>query len=457
MNSDRETFYRERDRRTVDFGVAPQPLEQAVRIAVGDQDASTAAGQAAILALVNMAARVHRHIELEIPSAPLLAPALVEAADLPTACHDLVRAIDPFIQLEIAERLPAKDVPSVGIGPDTVSPCHLYVGARGWRATLTDSPEDLGETRGSIMGSGLAAVLGAAGLLQLAFGHHPQARRVSLWKFGDGKAAEVGPEDNPGPLDVGDVLVVGAGAVASGFFYWCRELGLSGKWEVTDGDRVVLHNTNRAMTFLARDAGWPDGKPQGLGVMKVQAVAPGLDVHGFSGWYANWLSANGDRRPDLVLPLANDFDVRTAIGQRGENLLLHASTSPSWSAQLHRHIAGRDDCIDCRLPSELNVHFDCSEGPLPPTPDVDSASDAALPFLSAGAGLLLTAGLLQLQMGDLIALPHNHWRLLLNLGPRRTLQAGIHACRDECRRVLSPAVRRVVNAGRRWADIANST
>ena len=207
------------------------------------------------------------------------------------------------------------------------------------------------------MGGGLAAVLGAASLMQGAFGRRPGARRVSLWRFGEGNEAELGPRDDLGPLDVGDVLVVGAGAVASGFFYWCREVGLVGNWEVTDGDRIVLHNTNRAMTFTAADAGWSGGTEQGPGRMKVEAVAPGLNVHKFSGWYENWRLARGDRRPDLVLPLANDFDVRTAIGQRGENLLVHATTSPSWTAQLHRHIAGHDDCIDCRLPRGIEVRF----------------------------------------------------------------------------------------------------
>lgn len=454
MNSDRDGFYHERDRRTTEYGVGPNRLELPVRIAVSDQAASSLPGQACALALVNMAARVHRHLQLDIPSEPLVAKSLIVASDLKSACIETARAIDPFIGIDVAAGgRAADDVPSIGIGPGTR--CHLYVGADGWSASLHPEPQLFSEDTSTVLGGGLAAVLGAASLMQELYGRRPAPRRISLWRFGDGKDAHPGPRGLPAPVDVGDVVVVGAGAVASAFFYWSREIGLAGDWEVVDGDRVALHNTNRALTFMAADAGWPGGVEQGPGLMKVEVVSDGLAVRHFAGWYENWRLARGDRRPDLVLPLANDFDARHAIGQRGENILVHATTSPSWTAQLHRHIAGRDDCIECRLPSGTEVRFNCSEGPLPPTADAvgGESTDAALPFLSAGAGLLLLAGLLQLQAGELTELPHNHWRLILELGPRHTLKGGIHNCREGCAQVLSADVRRLLNVGTRWEHI----
>jgi hypothetical protein len=454
--SDRDRFYQERDQRTADYGVGADRLESPVGLAVGEAAASSLPGQVVTLALVNMAARVHRRLHIEVPAVPLVAPTLVEATDLREACLETACAIDPFVGIEVNDKgWMDDDVPSVGIGGPQ-RPCRLYVGADGWSASLDPNPQAIDADAGTVMGAGLAAMLGAAALMQGAFGRRPAARRLSLWRFQDGNEAEPGPRGSVGPLDLGDVLVVGAGAVASAFFYWCCQVELVGHWEVVDGDRVVLHNTNRALTFLAADAGWPNGIQQGPGVMKVQVAARGLPVRPFAGWYENWRLARGDRRPDLVLPLANDFDARHAVGQLGENILVHATTSPTWTAQLHRHIAGRDDCIDCRVPSGSQVRFGCAQAPLPPTADASGgrAADAALPFLSGGAGLLLLASLLQLQEGALAGLPHNHWRLILELGPRRTLQGGIHSCREGCSQVLSPTVRRVLNAGTRWADIA---
>ena len=72
----------------------------------------------------------------------------------------------------------------------------------------------------------------------------------------EGDEADAAPEVT-GPLDVGDVLVAGAGAVGSCLLYWLREIGVVGSWDVVDGDIIKLHNTNRSLGFMAADAGWP--------------------------------------------------------------------------------------------------------------------------------------------------------------------------------------------------------
>lgn len=55
----------------------------------------------------------------------------------------------------------------------------------------------------------------------------------------------------------------------------------------------------------------------------------------------------------------------------------------------------------------------CSTGPVPSTQPV--ASDAALPFLSAAAGLLLLSSLYKVQLGELSADTNNHWTIDLDL------------------------------------------
>jgi hypothetical protein len=437
-------FYRERDRRTLQYGADPAVLERPVAVQIGEDAAATQAGQVTILALVNMLARVHRRLVLSMPDGPLLARSLVTASDLVTACVSTAKAIDPFIDLEVSARRRSW-MPSVGIGLAVATGLDYYLGADRLAATLATDPVKTANSQSTVLGAGLAACLGAAAVFRLGHGHRATPRRLSLWDFTEGEHAPSGPEEVE-RVDVGDVLVVGAGAVCSALCYWLAQVGVTGQWLVVDGDAAELHNTNRTLGLLAADAGWPNTTPAN----KAVAAARLLGVQSFPGWYHQWLEAHGDARPDLVLPLANNYGVRHAIGQRGENLLLHATSSNNWTAELHRHLAGRDDCIDCRIPEELQARFTCSTGPT--QPGTNSSFDAALPFLSGAAGLLLAVGLVRLQHGILQREPHNQWRLHFELG-HRTWQRSRHYCREGCAQVLDESIRRALNARGRWAKL----
>jgi molybdopterin/thiamine biosynthesis adenylyltransferase len=445
VTDDRSRFYAERDRRTLQYGANPAVLDGPFAVHVGEDAAATRAGQVTVLALVNMLARVHRRLVLIVPDGPLLARSLVSASDLPTACVFTAKALDPFIDIELGA-CRRSSIPGVGVGAAVAMGLDYYLGADRFTATLATDPVKVADSQATVLGGGLAACLGAAALFRVGHGHRATPRRLSLWDFTEGDHATSGPEQVD-HVDVGDVLVVGAGAVGSALCYWLGELGVTGDWSVVDGDPAELHNINRTIGLVAADTGWPDSTPAN----KAVAATRLLDLKPFPGWYHEWLQAHGDARPDLVLPLANDYGVRHAIGQRGENLLLHATTSNNWTAELHRHIAGRDDCIDCRIPEKPQARFACSTGPAQPGPK--ASSDAALPFLSGTAGLLLAAGLIRLQHGTLQRGPHNHWRLHLELG-HRTFQRSQHHCREGCAQVLDESIRRVINAGARWAELS---
>jgi hypothetical protein len=446
MTNQRDRFYKERDRRTLEYGADPAVLEGPMAVHLGEDAAATRAGQVAVLGLVNMLARVHRRLVLVVPASPLRARCLVPASDLAMACVAMATAIDPFIDLELGPRS-RSCMPGVGIGRTVPGGLDYYLGADRFTATLATDPLEITDAPATVLGGELAACLAAAALFRLGHGHRAPPRRVSLWDFTEGDQAALGPA-RIGPVDVGDVLVVGGGAVASALCYWLAELGVIGRWCMVDGDWAELHNTNRTIGLLAADAGWPDTTP----VNKATAAARLLGADSFPGWYHEWLVANGHARPDLVLPLANNYGVRHAIGQRGANLLVHATTSHNWTAELHRHIAGRDDCIDCRLPEEVEARFICSTGPA--QPDTKTSSDAALPFLSGAAGLLLAAGLIQLQHGILQVGPYNHWRLHLELGPSTWQRhPSRRRCGEGCAQVLDESIRQVINAGTRWADL----
>lgn len=457
-----EEFYAARDARTLAYGIDPGVLGRTVGVVVGPDAAGNPAAQATVLALVNLLARVHRSLVLWMPDIELLVPAVIEATCLAEACAATARAIDPYIQVTSAG--PAATgpgepgIPCIAIGMNVPTGCTVYLGAERFLAVVDDRPVPISADPLSLLGGGLAACLAAGELMRALYGHPARSRRASLWNLDEGNAAEVGPTLGMRPVDVGDVAVIGAGAVGSAFAYWTRQLGHAGDWVVVDHDRAELHNTNRCLGMTAADAGWGGGHPGGASVAKAELAASLVRAEAYDGWYHEWVSLPG-RRPDLVLALANEFDVRRAIGQRGEPVLIHATTSPNWTAELHRHLAGRDGCIDCRLPQPATESMRCATGPLPESADVsqtggraDRRPDAALPFLSAAAGLLLLTALIQLEHGVFPAHRPNHWRLLFGPGAR-VWSRSTHLCVEGCQLELAPEIRQTLNQGKRWAHL----
>lgn len=385
-----------------------------------------------VLALVDLLARVHRHLDLRIADA-----LLPDGTLLADAATDVARSINPYIVIGPANG----ESPSIGIGSD-VSQCTWHLGALGWVATLDRDPADVTGEALTIWGAMLAACLGSAAMYWHVHDRDLTPTRLSLWDLADGD----GP-DLTGPLDVGDVAVIGAGAVGAALAYWLRVIGVMGRWVYVDRDVVELHNTNRSMGYTAADAGWPDS----VGHPKAQAAASVLGVDHFEGWYHEWM-ATGPARPDLMISLANGTGVRHVIGQRSEPILLHASTSRDCTAELHRHRPGVDQCITCRFPDPGEPVFECSTAPEPVTTDTEESRDAALPFLSATAGLMLAAALIQLPDGPLLTGHTNHWRVHLE-PTARVVQAAHWNCSDTCVSVHPPEVRAAINDGRRWAGL----
>lgn len=187
-----------------------------------------------------------------------------------------------------------------------------------------------------------------------------------------------------------------------------RELGKLGRWILVDGDRLLLHNTNRSLGTLPGQTEWA-GEPSDKAVVAARLVSAEPRV----AWYDEWLGTEGGWKPDLALPLANDRDVRQAIGLRGEPMLIHATTGPDWTAELHRHIEDVDECIACRFPEPTpSPAFTCSTGEVA---DAESGrqNDAALPFLSAASGLMLARALAMHASGELTRLDANFVQLWL--------------------------------------------
>jgi hypothetical protein len=436
--TDRDRFYEERDRRTREFGVT-DIFDKPVGVVVGVDAAQSHNGQLAVLALVNMLARMHRHLCLRVPPVPLLGASLVPATRLDEAAFQLAQTIDPFIRFDSA-------VPphAIALGADVTGVAPWYVGAEGQVAVIDQRPLRFPAADRVNLGSALAVCLAAANLLRQVQGRCPRPVRLSAWDSCEGQIAGQGPE-RIGPLDVGSVLQIGAGGVGNCLDYWLWVFGVIGDWRVVDRDLAALHNTNRCLGLLPRHAGWPVGPPMN----KAESSAALFGGRAEPVWYHEFDQEGF--RPDIVLPLANEYSVRHFVACRGEAIVLHATTSRLGEAQFHRHIAGQDDCIVCRMPNRA-THPAFSCGTAPAVSVGGPSADAALPFLSAAAGLALLSGLFRLQHGELGKGRHNLWAICFG-DERRHGRRAVHRCQEECTATLPRGARLKIHRGRRWSHL----
>ena len=376
------------------------------------------AAHALLCGLVNQLARTHRRL------------VLVGDLERPLLCHDpfgkqsLAEAsagnaleINPVISVDVVERAPQSEaVAHISIGGDA----GMALGCEGWRA-LTGQGAQVGEDIADLWGAMLASTLGAWFAFSRLLGEEPSfGESYSLWHYGEPEGQD-GPHLNGLP-ELGQVLQVGAGGVGASLDYWLAMLGLTGALTIVDADRVEVPNLNRQLIFTASDAGYPDGAMKNKAERAAARLGPRAVAE--PRWYGE-TDAVVRGEYDVVLALANEHGAREALQDRRSPVLLHATTSPNHQAQFHRHLPGRDDCIRCRLPG-ATAQTACATAPA-----TDEASDAALPYLSGLAGLMLAAALARHGLGELAASDAN--LAVVDLGGTRVAhQAMSLRCEDNC-------------------------
>lgn len=234
MNAEQAAqFYAARDGRTLQYGAQQHALDTHVLL-TAIEVSTTRPGQVALLAVVNMVARTHRTISVDLTPAPLVAAALISSETIEHAVSRSVFAINPAavlfvngVRLDTNDLTPLQPEPVIGLGlgPVVSRPCHLWVGWSGGRAHLSTQPTVCGSSDTDVIGAATAACIGVAALFHLSHGRQMAPTVLNLV---DRAAAPVRPgesvePDQPfggvttntvtGVIDVGDVHLIGAGAV----------------------------------------------------------------------------------------------------------------------------------------------------------------------------------------------------------------------------------------------------
>jgi molybdopterin/thiamine biosynthesis adenylyltransferase len=418
-----------------------------VAIVLGQSACASAVGQSVALNLINILLRFINNVTIAMPAdrSDLLVKFPFVHGDFAECLRAVAERCDPRATMRLVStanfsRDRSFRCYSIGIGPDTGAPCDLYLSA-----SVTPPIENLlGQV---LVGAGVAALLGAANVARTISGLEPLVIRLSGWNLASDNAAEAGPGEWV-PLDVGTVRMIGAGAVGGAVAYWLHQWGVGGKWQVIDQDVIRLKNVSKTLAFSTSEA----EEVQGYSTMKVQVIERLLpNVTPIDSWYDTW-DRQSIARPDIVLPLANERGVRARVASDSETVVLHATTSTQWQSIVHRHIAGRDDCIACRFPDRVPVKMNCSSGSLGTLESSITNRDASLPFVAGASGLMLATMLKRLQLGELASLSWNyctwHWRT-----EARFRAAGRYSCASGCGTYLPRDVRRLVNSNGRWAHL----
>jgi hypothetical protein len=441
-----DEFYAERDQRTHQYVEGWRESNHVLAIVGDEATMASRAGQVLLLALLDQAVRTHRRIQIEMPhrSIPLVVPSRFAEDSLEATALKLLASIDPCGDFAIVECAP-EDALTLGLGV-TREGLTWYLGADGWIGELSRTPVVVAPDAN--WGAAVASVLGASAVFRVFAGIPVGPVRLSAWNWLDGGTAADGPTVLPDP-NVGDVLCLGAGAVGASLSYWRMVLGHGGRWAFVDGDIVKVHNTNRSIGYIPADAGWPSGSPASKADLAASFVG-GAASHS---WYDEFAAQpEGNHAYDIVLPLANERGVRATVASLNLPLVLHATTGRNWGAYLHRHIAGIDDCVTCRLRDVPLVKFECSIAVVEAADEApEGSADAALPFLSAAAGLMLASALARLSSAMLDDGNVNSWALDLR-SSHRISTVGRRRCRDACQTVLPRVIRSGLPGGR-WAAL----
>lgn len=405
-----DEFYRRRDDRTdtvlTDLG-EEMYYQNAKLLVTADTDiATTYAGQVAILTLGNVLSRFARNVDLLVPAVPLHEQLRASQEQLPDRLSHEMTAANPFGAFNHEQtRSPAEYDAAIALGT-TGTPIDptVHLDVSGWLARITRNaplqPFDARKVNpiGPAVGACLAVAEVFKTIAQLSRVHPTDG-----YTF-DAFGLEVLPPTEqahwpalPESVRLGDVHLIGVGSVGSALLYFLRMLPVQAHLDLVDFDDIEYANLNRSPIFTAQQATAKTAKPAvGEEYLAGHVPAAGHDMP-----YHEFVDTEQAGTPDVVIPVANEHDVRASIQFNRPPVMVHTTTGGS-RVYVRRHIPIVDPCLLCHFPPD-DPGFDpeCATAPVTNTPatmeDAEQA-DAALPFVSVIAGALLAGELVKLTL-----------------------------------------------------------
>ena len=297
-----------------------------VGISIGADAANCWEGRAALDLLVRSLARLYP--TLVIRGADGAQQAVDDAMNL-------ARRLNPQIDFE------SKATVEVAIGaplPPFEGCQRIFVGSNGWHAFVgTAKPGTFGKSQNPF-GAGVAACLGAANVFRWVFqGQEGLLDRDSVFSALENDSPESGDAALTG--SVGEIVLVGAGAIGNGAAWAFSRLDMDGVLHIVDHESVDLGNLQRYVLAERSD----ESK------LKVDVVS----LH-FTGRiqsdpqplnFENFVSSRGYLWPSMILALDSSRDRRAAQASLPK-WIGNAWTQPGdLGVSSHDFLNGA--CVDC--------------------------------------------------------------------------------------------------------------
>lgn len=353
-----------------------------------------------LLTAANLLSRMSPSVALSFPDTPVH-PALPWTNG---SLHNLIlsqmRAADPFGKYEV--RPIAMTDYRMHFGPEGAHSNIIH--GSGWNTYLGPSPSPLPESEDTNpFGPAFAAVVAASQLFVHDFSppKTPITMNALTWR------EELAPANPPVPQEVlGDIWVVGAGSVGTASLYFLVLANRPFRSMLIDMDRVKRWNLNRSPIFSEADVGQYKVdvakaflEQAGITDVKTQ-TAP---LHEVEAW-----SSRRPGTPDVMISAANEQNVRYHIESMCPPVQLYGTTGRNWQFSLIRHIPLVEACSCCLFPPDApSAPMACATVPPNPEDTDQEQADAALPFLSFGAGLMTAADILKLSLPGYPFTPNN--------------------------------------------------
>ena len=224
-----EEYYALRESGTRFDQAASPPFE--VVILINETMCRSAVGQSIALNLVNITLRFIRRLTVILPidDTELLVRFPHSASSFKECLTRTAHQADPRAAFAIVRTYAAHRVRGyiIALGIGGATKADLYLSADGYIGeSAIHALSDGGNSR-SLVGAGIAALLGAANIARAISGKGSLTVRLSGWNLKADGEAEAGPATWE-VLQLGRARIIGAGAVGAGLAYWLFSVGRSG-------------------------------------------------------------------------------------------------------------------------------------------------------------------------------------------------------------------------------------
>lgn len=218
-----------------------------VEVVFGSEVTETHEGRVSLELLTNLLSRLYSRL--------LFTPNGTAAKSHIEYLEFLANSINPRIELL------KSGVPTVIIclGREAIKHAHVYIGASGWVASVSKSPVSFGNSL-LPFGAAAAACLGAAEVFRHVFGTHLQSTReqtefcLNLLTMACETSIDA---QSSSKVNIGDVHLVGAGAIGNAVLWTLSKAPLQGCLNVIDPQDIELSNLQRYVLTSDKSEGFP--------------------------------------------------------------------------------------------------------------------------------------------------------------------------------------------------------